>query len=189
MCSKIETKKSIGWFQIGNLIQVFDWCFNGPYNNKSYDSNRIYFEDKKIVASDESSLEDSRNQSEWVVSFPYPISYKLLVNMQKFDGSWNDEILEFCGVTEATVLKFTPVNVKKKWGKLQQLVVMYTWMGINRLKTIYKEDEDEWKLIAKKAESYLANQSAFKGTYTDIKCNIFDKDDEKYFGRLTSLSN
>ena len=46
---------------------------------------------------------------------------------------------------------------------------MYMWMGVNRLKTIYKEDEDEWKLIAKKAECYLANQSAFKGAYIEFK--------------------
>ena len=71
-----------------------------------------------------------------------------------------------------------PDNVKQWGDKEQQLAVMYTWIGINRLKIQWKDNEDEWKLIVKKSEDYLEKESAFKGKYTDIVCKIFEKEDE-----------
>ena len=98
--------------------------------------------------------------------------------IQKVDGSWDEKILEVWEKTEEEVLKFIPDNVKKWGDKEQQLIVMYTWIGINRLRTQCKNNEDEWKLIVKKSEEFLEKESAFKGKYADIECKLFEKDDE-----------
>ena len=98
--------------------------------------------------------------------------------IQKVDGSWDEKILEVWEKTEEEVLKFIPDNVKKWGDNEQQLVVMYTWMGINRLRTQCKYNENEWKLIVKKSEEFLEKESAFKGKYADIECKLFEKYDE-----------
>ena len=67
----------------------------------------------------------------------------------------------------------------KKWGnKKDQLCVMYTWIGINRLKSQCRNNENEWKLVVSKSEDYLENESTFRGKYSDIDWKLFKLDDE-----------
>lgn len=65
-----------------------------------------------------------------------------------------------------------PDNVKQLGSAEEQLAVMFTWIGLNRLKTHFKSNKNEWKLVAKKAEHYLS-ESVFQGAYEDIVCTLF----------------
>lgn len=106
-------------------------------------------------------------------------SYQDYVDIQNVDGSWDKTVLSLCGKTEKQVLDSVPKNVKNLGNKEKQLRVMYTWIGINRLKTIYSDEKLEWKLVVQKAEQFIKNQTGFEGKSSDIQCDLFGETKKK----------
>eukprot|EP00343_Euplotes_focardii_P002051 CAMPEP_0205803350 /NCGR_PEP_ID=MMETSP0205-20121125/5967_1 /ASSEMBLY_ACC=CAM_ASM_000278 /TAXON_ID=36767 /ORGANISM="Euplotes focardii, Strain TN1" /LENGTH=130 /DNA_ID=CAMNT_0053071267 /DNA_START=853 /DNA_END=1242 /DNA_ORIENTATION=+ len=56
---------------------------------------------------------------------------------------------------------------------------MYTWIGINRLKKLFADNQEEWKLIMKKAKDYLENETDFHGKFEEILSTLFDEGNEE----------
>lgn len=131
-----------------------------------------------MVASDETIIRNIGIESGVKAEFIYP-NYKNYVDIQKVDGSWDESILEVCDKTEEEVIKNFPKKVKRVGDKNQQLKIMYTWIGINRLRTQFKDKEEEWKLIVQKAEEYLSKESSLDGKYEDIDSKLFEEEDRQ----------
>lgn len=54
---------------------------------------RIYVKDKKVEASDETTVDKLGIESGVKAEFTYP-NYKNYVDVQKVDGAWDEKILE-----------------------------------------------------------------------------------------------
>lgn len=102
------------------------------------------------------------------------IYYLSYVNIQNCDGSWDERVLDLCDKTKDEVIKSMPVIIKRIPEKVEQLKVMFTWIGINRLRSLFILYQECWKLAVKKAENFLVNKTPYNKTSRYISCDLFD---------------
>jgi len=100
-------------------------------------------------------------------------TYKEFVEVQNVNGSWDIEVLRLVGLSDDKVYDAAPENIKGLGDKQKVLTIMFTWIGINRIKTLFPEKQREWKLIVRKAISYITAQTGSSVSYDDIKCSLF----------------
>lgn len=106
-------------------------------------------------------------------------TYREIVEIQNVSGAWDEQILSLAGVTKERLLRAAPEVVKEIGDEEMILSVMYTWLGVNRLKELFPDKNKEWKLVAKKAVDYVNQEAGGRFVFDDIDCNPFDK---KYDG-------
>ncbi|CAI2378606.1 unnamed protein product [Moneuplotes crassus] len=181
MITKIENNVECDYdtLKFGELLSQIARMF---YVNEG--KIKVFINGRRINPSRETEIRKVGIESGVKVEFYYP-HYKNYVNIQKVDGSWDEQILQECDKTEEEVLKsiyyteHTPENVKNAGDKEEQLKIMYTWIGINRVKTLFPSYEREWKLVVNKAADYIEKETNFGGKYEDINSDLFEKEDEE----------
>ncbi|CAI2374388.1 unnamed protein product [Moneuplotes crassus] len=104
---------------------------------------------------------------------PVTNTYKEFIALQNVNGSWNNKILGLVGLTKDQVYDATPENIKSLGDKQLVVMIMLTWIGINRIKTLFPDKEKEWKLVIRKAINFIKTQTASSIDYDDIKCSLF----------------
>mmetsp|Transcript_16288 Transcript_16288/g.16008 ORF Transcript_16288/g.16008 Transcript_16288/m.16008 type:complete len:324 (-) Transcript_16288:52-1023(-) len=159
--------------QFGELVSQISRMFD-----VDEDKIRVFINGRRINPSRETEIKKVGIESGVKVEFNYP-TYKNYVDLQKVDGSWDEQILQECDKTQEEVLEHTPENVKNAGDKEEQLKIMYTWIGINRLKTLFSDKEEEWKLVVKKADEFIEKETNFDGKYENITSKLFEKEDEE----------
>ncbi|CAI2379149.1 unnamed protein product [Moneuplotes crassus] len=100
-------------------------------------------------------------------------TYKEFVEIQHVNGSWDYKVLDLVGLTEDQVYDAAPENIKNLGDKEKVLTIMLTWIGINRIKTLFPEKQKSLKLVVKKAITFITAQTELSVTYDDIKCSLF----------------
>jgi len=135
------------------------------------DKIKLFYENKPLEKKDTDTLKDAGIKEGTVVEYSYP-NYKDFVEIQNSEGFWTDKVMDLVNFTLDDVKAAISSPIKNKFkNEEDQLKVMFTWIGIKSLNVLYKEKEDEWKLIAKKAIDYLDKQD-FK--YDDMKFDTLD---------------
>jgi ubiquitin len=152
--------------------------------NMPKEKMQVYVNGSQINPSDSTNLKDAGVDYSSKVEVEF-FSYQDYVDIQNVDGSWDKSVLSLCGKTEKQVLDSMPENVKNIGDKKKQLAVMYTWIGIDRLKAVYSDDKLEWKLIVQKAEQFIKNQTGFDGKSSDIQCDLFKETNKKSKSKST----
>ena len=135
------------------------------------DKLKLFYENKLVEKSDTETLKDAGIKEGTVLEYSYP-NYKDFVEIQQWDGFWNEKVMELVNFSIDDVKAAITESIKQQFiNEEDQLKVMFTWIGITGLKVKYSTKEDEWKLIVKKGIDYLSKVGVI---YENLKFDTLD---------------
>ena len=144
----INTKSTIGTFKeaIGNSLAL---------NNKLF---KIYINDLELEHSESMTLQACGIGFGDVIRIWYP-TYLDIIKHQNVEGYWNVDVLcEFNKTLEDTTSKIPEILSTRLKNIDDQLRVICTVLALKFLKSMYPQDESEWRLISIKGKNYIKTQ-------------------------------
>lgn len=132
------------------ILDIRSWIstsFNSPKFILKVDGNTIGRKEILSKVSAYPSIVDGSH----VVSF-MPVNYKTVVFCQSAAGFWNETILDLLGLK--TIQELIDLQTDESIKKLQKEILL-TVVGLKILKTSFKENSKEWKLVASKGATYV----------------------------------
>lgn len=94
----------------------------------------------------------------------------IIVELQRYDGSFNSTISELVDFEEEMLFDYAPQILKDFGSEAKTLSFIYTWIGLYIIKEKLYNHKEELSLISEKAEMFLDKVS--KGTVEYVDINI-----------------
>ena len=125
---------------------------------KNQEDLKIYYDSLEILYPDTQTFSDCGFIPGEIFTVWYP-TYMDIVNYQNVLGYWTIDVLNTINKTQEDVFSGVPESISSTLpNQDDQLKIVCTVLALKSLKSMYPQNESEWKLISIKGKNYIQAQ-------------------------------